>query len=296
MDIRLYDVNSRLNQHPSHHTNMRGCDVIEFHLNSGGGTGTELLIKKGYSPDKMDNAILNASTKTFKNRGIKYRNDLYNMNRFASLGIPYRLLECCFIDNQNDLKQYDTNFEMLCTNIANAIKANYTKPVVLVHGHGEVDPGACANGRKEAVETIRICKRIYELLTNPSQDAFKYRVHMQNLGWGNWTNGVAGTTGKSLRIEALQINPVNLNITAKVHMADIGWKDYGFITKDTIVGTVGEARQLEDICLCCTNATMEYRVHIQGIGWTAWTKADGIATLGTVGQALQLEAIEIRIK
>lgn len=42
---------------------------------------------------------------------------------------------------------------------------------------------------------------------NASKYILKYRVHMQGIGWGNWTtNGtIAGTTGQKRRIEAVQI-------------------------------------------------------------------------------------------
>lgn len=42
---------------------------------------------------------------------------------------------------------------------------------------------------------------------NASKYILKYRVHMQGIGWGNWTtNGnVAGTTGQKRRVEAVQI-------------------------------------------------------------------------------------------
>lgn len=123
-------------------------------------------------------------------------------------------------------------------------------------------------------------------------DLLKYRAHIENLGWQNWKyNGeTAGTTGESLRLEAIQIE-APYDVYAKAHMEDIGWVDYGKITKDTIIGTVGESRRLECLCL---KGNFKYRVHIEGTGWSAWTNADGICTLGTVGQALRIEAIEMR--
>ena len=119
------------------------------------------------------------------------------------------------------------------------------------------------------------------------------QAHVQSKGWLDLVpDGVTcGTTGSGKRLEAFKINPLGKKVSAKVHMQSYGWKDYGEITKDTIIGTIGEGKRLECICL---KGDFEYRVHIQGSGWTNWTKADGVATLGTVGEELRIEAIEIK--
>lgn len=122
---------------------------------------------------------------------------------------------------------------------------------------------------------------------------FKYRAHVENIGWQDWVYSpqMAGTTGQSLRLEALNID-APIEIKAKAHIQDIGWVDYGVINKDTVIGTTGESKRLEDLCF---EGNFKYRVHIEGTGWTAWTNADGVATLGTVGQALRIEAIEMQL-
>ena len=119
------------------------------------------------------------------------------------------------------------------------------------------------------------------------------QAHVQSKGWLDMVpDGViCGSTGSGKRLEAFKINPLGKEVSAKVHIQSYGWKDYGVITKDTVIGTVGESKRIECICL---KGDFEYRVHIQGSGWTDWTKADGIATLGTVGEELRIEAIEIR--
>lgn len=121
----------------------------------------------------------------------------------------------------------------------------------------------------------------------------KYEAHCESIGWQGWKyNGeTAGTTGKKLRLEAIRIDYPE--VEAKAHIEGIGWKDYGKITKDTVIGTTGEKKRLE--CLCLKGA-FKYRVHIEGSGWTCWTNADGICTLGSVGQSLRIEAIEIKEK
>lgn len=124
-----------------------------------------------------------------------------------------------------------------------------------------------------------------------------YQVHMYDIGWGPmvYDGAQAGTTGQSRRVEAIRIDPLGYNITAKAHIQDIGWKNYGKINVGTVIGTTGQSLRLEAICLDCTNVRLEYRVHIAKEGWSAWTKADGNATLGTVGMQKAIEAIQIRI-
>lgn len=128
-------------------------------------------------------------------------------------------------------------------------------------------------------------------IRNPSIRTFKYRSHIENIGWQDWkVNGeTSGTTGESKRLEAIQIDSP-FDIEASAHIEEIGWVDYGKINKDSIIGTIGESKRLECLKL---KGNFKYRVHIENSGWSCWTNADGIATLGSVGQSLRIEAIEM---
>lgn len=119
-----------------------------------------------------------------------------------------------------------------------------------------------------------------------------YEAYCQDIGWqGEKHDGeVAGTVGQSRRLEAFRIR-MDGDVYAKVHIAHIGWKDYGKVTWDTIIGTTEQSKGIECICL---KGRFKYRVHIEYFGWTNWTEADGIATLGSVGQGLSIQAIEIK--
>lgn len=120
----------------------------------------------------------------------------------------------------------------------------------------------------------------------------KYQAHVEGVGWQSWVNKgeTAGTTGLSLRMEALRIE-APFEIHAWAHcQGDSGFRDYGIINKDTIIGTTGESKRLE--CLKF-KGNFKYRVHIEGSGWSCFTLADGVSTLGSVGQKLRIEAIEI---
>lgn len=101
----------------------KGGYVIEIHLNSAEAiaTGTELLIKTGFIADATDKAIYNAMTPFFAARGIKTKSDLANMNNFANRGVKYSLLEICFINNANDMKTFEANYNKIINNLAFAL-------------------------------------------------------------------------------------------------------------------------------------------------------------------------------
>lgn len=134
----------------------------------------------------------------------------------------------------------------------------------------------------------------YNWIRESEVKKFKYRGHVENVDWQDWVNlgETCGTTGLSLRLEAIQID-ADEKIQAKAHIQNVGWIDYGIINKNTVIGTTGESKRLECLCL---KGNFKYRVHLVGYGWTNWTDADGISTLGSVGQGLRIEAIEIQNK
>ena len=72
---------------------------------------------------------------------------------------------------------------------------------------------------------------------------------MQFLGWTEWAkNGeTAGTEGKSLRIEAVQIKIVKkeMNISYSAHVQYNGWMDW--VKNGEIAGTTGESKRVEAI-------------------------------------------------
>lgn len=98
--------------------------VTELHFNSFNtqAQGTEVLIKDGFTSDKTDTALKNALEKYFKARGFKYVDWLYNANVMAKTGISYRLIEVCFIDNNNDMAIYEKNKKNIARELMEAIE------------------------------------------------------------------------------------------------------------------------------------------------------------------------------
>ena len=126
-----------------------------------------------------------------------------------------------------------------------------------------------------------------------------YRTHVENIGWQNYVKNeeVAGTEGKGLRLEALDIKLQNIEgikIKYKVHIENIGWQEWK--ADGEIAGTEGRGLRLEAMRIQLEAAeeySIMYRVHIQDIGWQEW-KTDG-EIAGTEGRALRLEAMQIKI-
>lgn len=128
-----------------------------------------------------------------------------------------------------------------------------------------------------------------------------YNTHIQNVGWekelSRRNGATSGTTGKSLRLEAIKIkleNAEGISIKYQTHIQNVGWQNW---KKDgQISGTSGKSLRLEGIKIQLENTekySVMYRVHVQNIGWQDW-KCDG-ELAGTTGKGLRLEAIEIKI-
>ena len=90
--------------------NKWGADlVVSIHFNAGGGDGFEALV---YGPDRRD--LGKAFEKRViaigqNSRGIKYRSDL-GILRLTNM--PAVLVECAFVDNKKDIRDWDENAEL----------------------------------------------------------------------------------------------------------------------------------------------------------------------------------------
>ena len=129
-----------------------------------------------------------------------------------------------------------------------------------------------------------------------------YRTHVQNVGWQAWkTNGAfAGTSGRSLRLEGIQMRLSNSDyaggIRYKTHVQNDGWQDWR--ANGVMSGTSGRSLRLEAINVELTGEVAKhydiyYRVHAQNYGWLGWAKNGESA--GTSGQSLRLEGIQVVI-
>lgn len=92
--------------------NANGGDLyVSIHLNAGGGHGTEVYTYQGKELSEARNVLNNICSLGYRNRGIKAAN-LYVINHTK---MPAMLIECCFIDSNDDMERYNAE------DIANAI-------------------------------------------------------------------------------------------------------------------------------------------------------------------------------
>lgn len=129
-----------------------------------------------------------------------------------------------------------------------------------------------------------------------------YRTHVQDIGWQGWKSNaqVAGTSGKSKRLEAIQLklqgSAYTGDIQYRTHIQDIGWQ--GWKKNGQVSGTSGQKKRLEAIQIKLTGQLAQkydvfYRVHAQEFGWMGWEK--GGLPSGTAKYSYRLEAIEVKL-
>lgn len=157
------------------------------------------------------------------------------------------------------------------------------------------------------------------LILSPKIDAFAapvysgttntnvwYKAHVQDIGWQDTVvNGdTAGTTGKALKIEALQIDvsdSASFWIEYNAYIDTLGWMN---VVKDgQTIGTTGRNLAMNGICIAIKDKStgkdsqsydVHYRVHVRNIGWESWTKNGYLA--GDTYNGQPIEAIEIQIR
>lgn len=131
--------------------------------------------------------------------------------------------------------------------------------------------------------------------------SISYRGHVRNIGWQEpvMDGQIIGTTGQSLRLEALEIEILdkpNLGVKYSAHLKNIGWTDYA--ADGEMVGTVGESRRIEAVKIELTGIDADkydiyYSAHIRNYGWLGWAKNGEAA--GSEGMSLRMEAMKIKV-
>lgn len=132
----------------------------------------------------------------------------------------------------------------------------------------------------------------------------KYSVHVQRIGWQQDVKdgAIAGTSGKSLRLEAVKIEKgsdelPDGDITYRTHIQGTGWEKE-WQKNNHLSGTSGRGLRLEAIQIKLTGDMAKkydvyYRVHAQHFGDLGWAKNGEIA--GTTGYGYRLEGLYIKL-
>ncbi|MGI6055851.1 MAG: transglutaminase domain-containing protein [Bilifractor sp.] len=128
-----------------------------------------------------------------------------------------------------------------------------------------------------------------------------YRTHVQKIGWQSpKSNGeVAGTVGRSLRIEAFRASTSapGLGVSYRSYIQNSGWESDWHEGDDS--GSTGKSLRLEAIQMKLTGDAAQYfdiyyRVQVQHFGWLGW--ASNGASAGTENYGYRVEAIQVAIR
>ena len=209
--------------------------------------------------------------------------------------------------NINNTNINNTNIDTQTSNVNNNTsekndenKTDETDTIIENNSVNEITNNTINNEVQNKTELTTVQK---EENTRAIQTAISvsYKTHVQDEGWQAWkTDGeLAGTSGKGLRLEALNIKLLNnkdenLKIKYQVHVQNEGWQDWK--TDGALAGTSGKSLRLEGIKINLENSedySIMYRVHVQNEGWQDW-KTDG-ELAGTSGKSLRLEALNIKL-
>ena len=102
----------------------KGTGVIELHMDSAGAgaRGAHVIIKAGFKPDAVDNALAEKLCAILPGRSqrIVGRSDLANPNRAARRGINYRLVEVGFITSSTDLGIFNGRIDEIARAVLDA--------------------------------------------------------------------------------------------------------------------------------------------------------------------------------
>ena len=107
----------------------KNWQIIELHMDgasSASARGGHVIIKSGFEPDKYDTALATyiAGILPGRSQTIVKRGDLANPKRAAAKGYPYRLLECGFITNAEDVKIFNSQMDNIAKGILAAFGIN----------------------------------------------------------------------------------------------------------------------------------------------------------------------------
>lgn len=177
-------------------------------------------------------------------------------------------------------------------------------------GWMEWKSGECGTtGRGKPVEALQV------RLTGQLAEAYDvwYRVHVSEIGWMGWTsNGEpAGTSGKALQVEAIEIRLVEKGSTAPGDSTN-SWqgqsesmsgtlktwsgKTHSSSGDSLILGApeasapaIGMTLQLNNLI---TDGSIQYRGLFEFSGWSSW-QSDGRSL--NSGDAQQIEAVQIKL-
>lgn len=104
-------------------------EILEFHMNGfhdQSAHGAEVLAHS--TGNAIDNRMLTAMGRHFRNRGLKVRRDLLNINVAHQRSLPFRMVEVGFITNNSDLHIFNRSMDAIARDLATAIVGTVPPP------------------------------------------------------------------------------------------------------------------------------------------------------------------------
>lgn len=214
--------------------------IVELHMDGASASsarGGHVIINSTYDPDKYDKALAEFISDILPGRAstIVKRSDLANPKRAAAKGYPYRLLECGFITNAQDVKIFNGQMDDIAKGIlsvfgikASGSAAGTSKPVESKPAASTSKPAASASKTEQlkvdgwwGKDTTKRLQRIFKtpvdgIVSNQDPAQKKYLLRADS---GSWD--FKGTGNGSDLIGAMQ--------------RYVGEKDDGFMGKKTIM-------------------------------------------------------------
>lgn len=137
INVIMYDQNKNAYQELLNGRSLNLSNVsyvIELHMNAGvsdtvgngATTGTEILVDMSEGGTSVEECILKKICALgFKNRGVKRRNDLLVQNIVTNNGVSHALIETAFIDDADDAKVYNKQFNQIAQAIADGVAEGF---------------------------------------------------------------------------------------------------------------------------------------------------------------------------
>lgn len=228
--------------------------ILELHMDSASPSarGGHVIIKSGFTPDSFDNALASMIGSIFPGRSnlIVGRSDLANVNRAASKGYGYRLMECGFISNAGDIQTFNNRMDDIARGILAAFGIGSTyggtvstpvnKPTVSQPTNNA--PTNTSNSPINFTYAVRIeggkilpevtnlndyagirGKRITDIAIKCDKGSLWYQVHVLGGGWlpkvtgYNWNDHNNGYAGNGKPIDAVRVYYNTPRDIANVH-------------------------------------------------------------------------------
>ncbi len=210
--------------------------IVELHMDGASASsarGGHVIINSGYDPDKYDKALAEFISGILPGRvnTIVKRSGLANPKRAAAKGYPYRLLECGFITNAQDVKIFNGQMDDIAKGIlsvfgikASGSAAGTSKPAESKPAASTFKPAASEQLKVDGwwgKDTTKRLQRIFKtpvdgIVSNQDPAQKKYLLRADSESWD-----FKGTGNGSDLIGAMQ--------------RYVGEKDDGFMGKKTIM-------------------------------------------------------------